>query len=667
MDRQYIKFKESLEARYPQVCEDCFQGVAERLKQSSYTAKTDHLRRLLDKTKNHTIARRRNTTWLDVLSFLGQLLWTFGIFAQLVYDSWGCLGFVRHQLAHALSVDAIVDDLPIGSDADGSNSWLFYLATRLRSALSNSDVPASAVLECPSAGLARWGLILTAASLWWNPKFKEGIRGYDRHITGFREWYTYQGLLLTARALFWFISGTATLSRIDAPAAIGAHFFMLCFTVMVVRSARKGIKVDFGPLFTPMSPESMIKHIRPKKKSTFKGDDMSQALKSIMGGPQSLQHATPTRQNNFNQEANHSSSIQRYHSSSPPQRSAMTLSTSSPRDPRDLLGIPRTVPSLADMTEQEVTQYLATGHVPPRLQDQPANDLSDDVMDLDIQETPTYRAFAPTRTPRQTNNLFNQAPVSASPSPFWYKGLPAAPVAPAHKLRNPPNAPRLLAHTEEAKENFFRSMTAGRRETHLLPPEPVRQASPELDDPFSFQGRGARQEVEFAQPRFFPPAPSTAGTVDGLADMFSQAFSLQVEEEAAQAALSSAAEKSVREKKNRRLLSAVVLLVALAGWNYSFVKPALWELKVPLGAMLVCGLIALESLFDAFLVWSREQQPGLQSSGSALFAAAKSAGTAYVAYGIVARGGDYVNCQSLGNAAVMGMFLEEACLYVLQR
>lgn len=237
VDREYIKFKESLERRYPQVCEDCFQGVVDRLKQSSYTAKTDHLRRLLDKTREKGATRKTKPTWLDLFQFLGQLLWTFGIYSQLAWNVLGLSGILRQRVVDLWSVDLSSEDLPISSDLDEPNALLLSIVLWMRSsvgALESYGVAAAFLSDYEFIpDLAKWSLVLTLVSFWWNPKFKEGVRGYHRHINGFYDWYKYQGILLVVRAIFWVMMGFEVFSRIDRPATLGAHIFMLFFTSVV--------------------------------------------------------------------------------------------------------------------------------------------------------------------------------------------------------------------------------------------------------------------------------------------------------------------------------------------------------------------------------------------------------------------------------------------------
>lgn len=427
-----------------------------------------------------------------------------------------------------------------------------------------------------------------------------------------------------------------------------------------MRSAQKSIKIDFGPLFAPTSAERLLQYVRPKEKSKYSGHDMSQALTNILGeSPTAPSNPPPSIQRDTFHENSQSGFTYRHRSSSPygtPSRQVsngtVALRRSSPRDPRDILGIPRTVPSLSEMTEDESLRYISTGEIPARMQEQAYNGDSQNDMEWDSQES-QHRAFQPARTPRQSQ-LFSQAPVAPDPSPFWYKGLPSAPVSQAHKLRNPPNMPRLLPPSKEAKDNFFNSFTG--RQSFSEPPETIPRDTRNAD-PFVVS---RSQEIEFAPPKFFPPTPSGGDLVTGLSDMFEQAFTLKPSEDEMQDA-TLRPQKTRWERKRRHVLTAVVLAAAGFCWNYSFAHPELRSIKLPLGVMVLCGVIALVSITDCFLVWS-QKNPSLQSSGSALFAAAQTVAGGYIISEIIAGRTENVTCHSHGLMLVGAMFVQEVYL-----
>jgi len=230
-----------LEKRYPQVCEDCLPRVVERLKQSSYTAKTDHLRRLLDKTRQNVTPKKITRSWLDVFSIVGQISWIMGILGQLLWNSIGISGHLIRRFLDGSTSELLFSDPLIDPDSDNT---LSTLASWIQSTLDILDHDGTSMWSLGYYGitvrnLAKWSLLLSFVSVWWNPKFKEGYRGYHRHIKGFQDWYKYQVLLLIARVIFWYMMMNGLLSRVDPSATVGVHIFMLGFTVSVYNFGSK--------------------------------------------------------------------------------------------------------------------------------------------------------------------------------------------------------------------------------------------------------------------------------------------------------------------------------------------------------------------------------------------------------------------------------------------
>jgi hypothetical protein len=207
-----------------------------QLEKSSYEAKADHLRRLLERTRKIGASRTARKTWLDVFHLLGQLLWTLGVFGQLLWNLTGICGhFLRGfsgiPVSHLPSQDPLIEII-------SSAIALPFLAYSVRDVLELVDNGGTSMWSPSYYGvtvynLAKWGFLLSLISFWWNPKFKQGYRGYHRHIGGFYDWYKYQALLLLTRAMFWLAIKYGLFDHIDQSAMVGVHIFMLGFTVGV--------------------------------------------------------------------------------------------------------------------------------------------------------------------------------------------------------------------------------------------------------------------------------------------------------------------------------------------------------------------------------------------------------------------------------------------------
>ncbi|KAB8288850.1 hypothetical protein EYC80_010753 [Monilinia laxa] len=135
----------------------------------------------------------------------------------------------------------------------------------------------------------------------------------------------------------------------------------------------------------------------------------------------------------------------------------------------------------------ELDHYLATGQVPDwKLQEGEEMDWDPTVTHVKHDFNIRHRALNMASNNEtsvqpfgQTSSSFQSLASFNGPSPFYGK-LPAAPISPAHRLRNPPNRPRLEVPSAQRKENFFNSMTqkpafgkedTDHREIHIANPK----------------------------------------------------------------------------------------------------------------------------------------------------------------------------------------------------
>jgi hypothetical protein len=174
-------------------------------------------------------------TWLDVFDILGQMTWITGVFGQLFSNFVGISRYLIQRLLDIPTSDLLSSEPLIDPDSDNA---LSPLASWMQAVVNILDHDGTSMWSPDYYGvtvrnLVKWSLFLGFISFWWNPKFKEGYRGYHRHIKGFQDWYKYQALLLIARVVFWFVMKFELLDRVDPSATIGVHVFMLGFTISV--------------------------------------------------------------------------------------------------------------------------------------------------------------------------------------------------------------------------------------------------------------------------------------------------------------------------------------------------------------------------------------------------------------------------------------------------
>lgn len=182
-EKHYFAFRRHQEELYPQLCDDCEPRVLQRLEQAAYTAKTDALRRTIEKS----MATRKKITSPRRLSFVGLVgggLWLAGLVLQL---------FWHLSILERLYMQA-TDVVPFSEDEVVTASGKDNLGVSILGAMG----PFLALLPAPEQSL-RWSVFATILGSWWNPHFIQVYRGFTKHITGISEWYMFQFIALAMR------------------------------------------------------------------------------------------------------------------------------------------------------------------------------------------------------------------------------------------------------------------------------------------------------------------------------------------------------------------------------------------------------------------------------------------------------------------------------------
>ncbi|KAK1761208.1 Ima1 N-terminal domain-containing protein [Echria macrotheca] len=216
LERDFYRFRNNQEKLYPQICADCEPRVRRRLEQAAYTAKTDVLRRMLDRSSRH---RKRITSRgkLDVLDTVGRWLWVAGLVLQLCWHG-----------------------TMVGS--------LYLESGRIPQGLGTLER-----LPRPEATLW-WSVLTTALGVWWNPRFVQVVRGFTRHIKGVSRWYFYQAIAVAMRIV---LQRTALISPPDPKLfnmQLAGHIFFASFALLIFILGPRSIRVNMAPLFEPASP-----------------------------------------------------------------------------------------------------------------------------------------------------------------------------------------------------------------------------------------------------------------------------------------------------------------------------------------------------------------------------------------------------------------------------
>ncbi|KAI0467880.1 hypothetical protein F4859DRAFT_492948 [Xylaria cf. heliscus] len=531
-ERKYWTLKKALEQRYPQVCDECLPKVNQKLNQASYTAKTDHLRRMMDRTRSQRTGGQRRGP-LDAVDFLGKMSWYAGFALQAVWH---------------VTVVFLLSTESYASTRDGH--WI--------PATLGAFHRMSALMLPYSDQFMQWAINLGMCSLPWNPRFKQSIRGFTAHILGFRQWYTYQLLVLFVRFVALSIAQYSKTQGLPATAQLSAQFVISLFMIHVYRTAKKSIHTDTTPLFRQPAELTAVPRMDVDGKSARKDpDDLGNILDDIL-------HSPPAQQNQAarispRQSTSTSTSFTSSFGSHPYSRGA-NRAFSVPISP------------------------VTNGAM--QIQEEPAVTHYDDEMDWSPSAS-QHRAFSsynPYKV-KNTNPRFSDAPTEPKSGPIWYK-VPPAPTNPAQRLRNPPMRPIIRESPKEKKETFFQS--SGRQ-------------------PLNFGSRSQENPVELnmAPPKFYAPEPQDDPR-DGLSSMFAHSFSLSPspEEREVRSMLRRSTvdlqkrSDAIPNRTTTRVGELIALLVALCGWVFALGSEEHYGRSVALASIIVCLIVSIRLAAD---------------------------------------------------------------------
>jgi hypothetical protein len=250
-----------------------------------------------------------------------------------------------------------------------------------------------------------------------------------------------------------------------------------------------------------------------------------------------------------------------------------------------------------------------------------------DVMDwAPIQTQSKHRAFNSIQPTDSGTQLFGQAPVQAESGAMWFH-VPPAPISPAHRLRNPPNQPRLRVSSQETKQNFFSRVTRQSK-------EPSNSTEADADSEPSEDVR-PRRNVEFAQQKFFPTGPPSESG-ERLAELMTS-FTLSSDPETS--------ENSKTGYDLRHLFQAIALWLGLLFWNRVLHDPSDHTKNVSLVVMGGCGLIGARTVLDNLQL----KPKGFSRTAGAVLGALEMAAAGYGVQEILAGRGSCEYCAPLGS------------------
>lgn len=216
------EYRKKLEDRYPQVCARCEPRVRQQLQQATYTAKSDHVRRMLVKSRERRIASRLG--WRSLVVTLGGLGYWTSVAGQLIWHAMGAL---------------TSDRIPMND-----------LQPRL--CLHDMVMHQATSRECTEY----FGLLASHASklgilcFWWNPRWQHKLAGREGRLTNLDTYYQVQAGIAVLRLVVWAaLQNTAYFAWLpaDLPKAIHGISLVL-LSVLAVWSNFVIITIDTTPM-----------------------------------------------------------------------------------------------------------------------------------------------------------------------------------------------------------------------------------------------------------------------------------------------------------------------------------------------------------------------------------------------------------------------------------
>ncbi|KAK8202733.1 Ima1 N-terminal domain-containing protein [Phyllosticta capitalensis] len=496
-EKSLPEYKKNLERRYPQVCHNCAPRVRERIKQTAHAAKADHVNRLLERAKRIGIGKRSTSfTWQSIL------FWWAGIFW------WGSI--IGHLIWSALGVYATPGPLGEGKDVEVFNG---------RTCMDQAQKYGVMQSECISTWYPEMRVImlLAVATFWWNNKLAVRIESNRGRLIGLKDHLLLQGLMLLVRGTTWWMLQDPAQSMLTMDIYRAVHAAVFVFLAITAILSSFMVKIDKTPRINLAAPEPLL---LPSEYSPEKQQPLSRPATADTFRPQSAASTKPF----------------------PINRLGQSLNPQNPDPPS---------PVSTHISHQTVTNTDATTVRP---------EVDEDTMEWTPTRPENHFFTLDSRTAsrpaqQQTNrinSLVQNTTNTNERNPF--RGtLPPAPLAPAHKLRNPPNQPIFQQASAARKGDFFaRIMNRGGG------------ASDAPDTPTSFR---YETEGQSPAPRELELAPARLklreDPVDtGLESLFNSVFSIRDEPKEVQEA-EARRERIEAEMRRRAEESGENLVLAL--------------------------------------------------------------------------------------------------------
>ncbi|KAL8829543.1 MAG: hypothetical protein Q9170_006120 [Blastenia crenularia] len=226
-ERRSFEYRKKMEADFPQVCEKCAPAVEDRIRSTGYAAKTDHLRRMMHRTRNGGMTHNC-WSWKRVVAMLGAIGWSIGLLGQFLLNILGSFPMIEAD-----------EGLRDYDEPDSMTRCIVHGAFSLQSTYLCKG------LTQPLLGYACASSLLC---FWWNPRMQYKLAGGYGRIVSHIEYYKLQLMALVIRFISWKVMAKDSPVQIDPQAARALHGFSLVVGIILTILSFHTIRIDQQPL-----------------------------------------------------------------------------------------------------------------------------------------------------------------------------------------------------------------------------------------------------------------------------------------------------------------------------------------------------------------------------------------------------------------------------------
>ncbi|KAL8733338.1 MAG: hypothetical protein Q9166_002162 [cf. Caloplaca sp. 2 TL-2023] len=247
-ERALPSYRKKMEERFPQVCDQCAPTIEDRIRFTGYAAKTDHLRRMMDRTRGEGNVHK-SWSWTNLIVLLGGLGWFAGVAGHLF---WHMLG--------ALPTNTAEDGL---SDSNKSQSILMCIVQGV------FGLPIRPSCNELFRSVLAYGFDLSLLCIWWNPKMQYKLRGGYGRIIGRADYYKFQLVTLAVRFVTRKLAARDSSFAVDPQTGRAIHSFSLILETLLAVLSLRSIQIDQRPQvsfqdhYEPLAPNrSRSEHVK---------------------------------------------------------------------------------------------------------------------------------------------------------------------------------------------------------------------------------------------------------------------------------------------------------------------------------------------------------------------------------------------------------------------